>query len=92
MMPPNPDRRGDIARSRRVQWGAITTVLVAAPVIGKMAKTGLERSLGTFIGACVALQSARCGSLAMPSPTFFGVAPDAWAACCCSSRSTMLTL
>ncbi|WIA23391.1 hypothetical protein OEZ85_000149 [Tetradesmus obliquus] len=37
-----------------LQWSAITVVLVSAPVVGRVARTGLERILGTILGPTVA--------------------------------------
>jgi uncharacterized membrane protein YccC len=37
------------------KWSAITSAIVAHPLIGKCAKTGAERVLGTIVGGCVGL-------------------------------------
>ena len=31
-------------------WAAVTAVLIAAPLIGKMTQTGMQRIVGTIIG------------------------------------------
>jgi hypothetical protein len=33
-----------------LQWGAITVLLVSYPVVGRTARTGVERALGTIAG------------------------------------------
>ncbi len=33
-----------------VQWGAVTVLLISAPVLGKVVRTGLERVIGTLAG------------------------------------------
>lgn len=33
-----------------LQWATITVVLVSAPVVGRVARTGLERMMGTILG------------------------------------------
>lgn len=37
------------------QWSAITVVIVSAPVVGRVARTGLERILGSILGEPVTL-------------------------------------
>ncbi|CAL5227833.1 g10862 [Coccomyxa viridis] len=36
--------------SQACKWSAITSLTISAPVIGKVAQTGAERILGTFVG------------------------------------------
>jgi hypothetical protein len=33
-----------------LQWSAVTVVIVSAPVVGRVARTGLERMMGTILG------------------------------------------
>jgi hypothetical protein len=60
-------------------WAAITTLLVAAPVLGKAARTGIERCIGTVAGGLAALAIALAASpalfaVAMPIVAFLGLA------------------
>lgn len=50
---PSPNARRLMASPTHApprQWGAITVILVASPLVGSVARTGLERTIGTAAG------------------------------------------
>ena len=78
---PLPRTQPELARSlsSALAWAGITAILISAPVIGKVARTSLERTLGTLLGGALALAVAAAASpalfaLALPLVAFAGAA------------------
>lgn len=51
--------------SNGLQWGAITVILVSSPLVGAVARTGLERTIGTVAGGLVGAAAAYAQSAAV---------------------------
>ncbi|KIZ01688.1 hypothetical protein MNEG_6276 [Monoraphidium neglectum] len=49
--------------SRAARWSAITVILVASPLVGAVAKTGIERTIGTIAGGLLAMGAVYANSL-----------------------------